>query len=296
MANLALALNSMDLRKQRISIDISLSAIAMLMLIPAFLWARLPLRIDVIGMGAAYWGGTAVRATFVAVVLSVAGLPLRETLVPLVTRYWKEKARFLALAVLSAWMYWIFGFWFGLAVVIDAIALAELLDRRKDRFASALGDIFVPSAYLFAGLLLVFSFNHAIAGMKYAGSFDTAFNRIDVVIFGTSVTSVSHWLISHAPIGFFRLMEFAYYSLYGQIGAGIAITALLAGRQYALRYVGTLLIGYYIALALFFLIPTIGPFAICPQHTANYPHELATYWTQETILVKAKLLWQLASL
>src|SRR5262249_41788771 len=148
------------------------------------------------------------------------------------------------LILLCAWMFWLFGFWFGLSIVLDAIALAELLDRRKELFGAALMDLFVPSAYLFGGLLLVFSFNHAIAGIKYAGSFDPSFNRGDVAIFGTSVTTVSHWMIEHAPRWFYRLMEFAYYSLYGQIGAGIAITALLGGRRYALRYVGTLLVGY----------------------------------------------------
>jgi hypothetical protein len=164
------------------------------------------------------------------------------------------------------------------------------LDRKKRQFGAALIDIFVPSAYLFAGVILVYLLNHAIAGIKYAGSYDAAFEKADLLLFRTNVSALSQSMIRYLPTSFFAAMELAYFSLFGQVGAAIAITGLLTGRQYAGRYVRTLLTAYVIALVCFFFWPTIGPFSIYSPQERSHLQSLATYSTQEAILLKADLL------
>jgi hypothetical protein len=193
--------------------------------------------------------------------------------------------------VLAAGMFCAFGFWLGLAVAVDALAAAELMERRKQAFEAALGDILLPALYLFCGVVLVFAFNHAIAGIRFAGTFDAVFYHLDRLLFHASVSNIAHWSLSHLPSQFFALLELAYYSLYSQIGGAIFLTALLGSRWYAMKYVRTLLIGYLIALLVFLVFPTVGPFSICPFHLSSYPRSLATFWTQEAILAKARMLW-----
>jgi PAP2 superfamily len=268
----------------------SVTAILALGLYPAFRLARLPFSIDLIGMASAYWVGTGLRAMFLAIVLYVACMPYHETLKPLLHRYSAEKVRWIAVAIFAIWMFVLFGFSLGTVVVVDGIALAELFERRKQAFGAALADIALPASYLFCGLILIFSWQHVVAGLRYAGEYDDLFNRADSLLFHANVASISHAAIARFPLWVFRAAELVYYSLYAQVGAAIAITALASGRKRALGYVTTLVIAYYLALAAFSIWPTMGPFSICQQHSSTYPHELPTYWSQKAILAKAKLI------
>jgi hypothetical protein len=277
--------------RKALRVDLLLIAVLVAALFPAFITAHLPFRIDLVTFVSAYWGGTAAQAIFVAILLCVAGLSFDHTLLPMWRLCVKQKTRFVAIGFLAIWMIWLFGPWLGLVVVVDALAFGELLERRRNEFQAALFDIFAPSAYLFVGVLLVYLLNHAIAGIKFAATYDQAFDQADLLLFGTTASRVSQWMVAHLSGSFFRLMEFVYRTLYPQIGAGIVITALLAGRQYALRYVRTLLTAYCLAVALFFLWPTIGPFALRNSPASDYSSFSSTYWMQQTIVLKARLLW-----
>src|SRR5262245_647198 len=266
------------------------TAILAAALYPAFRLTRLPFSIDFMGMVGAYWVGTGLRAMFFAIVLYLACTPYHESLMPLLRRYSAEKIRWVATAVFAVWMFLLFGFWLGTAVVVDGMALAELLERRKQGFGAALADIALPSSYLFCGLILVFSWQHVVAGVRYAGEYDRFFERLDSLFFRVNVSTISHAAAARLPLWVFRAAELVYYSLFAQVGAAIAITALASGRKHAMGYVATLVIAYYLALAAFFLWPRMGPFSICQQHASAYPHDLPTYWSQVAILSKAKLL------
>src|SRR6185437_286022 len=108
---------------------------------------------------------------------------------------------------------------------------------------------------------------------------------------GSTASSVSGWMAEHLPKAFFVVMEFVYRTLYAQIGAAIAITALFASREYSLRFVRTLLVAYGLATAVFFFWPTIGPFAIRDTPVSHSTFFLSTYGMQQTIALKARLLW-----
>ena len=271
-------------------VDAALFAALVMPLLIGFSAAHLPLRIDLSAFVGAYWGATGVQSVFAAVILSVAGLQLEQTIRPMLRRYWEQRLRFLFVAVLCVWMFWQFGVWLGMAVVVDALALAELLDRRKQHFGVSLLDVFVPAVYLFIGVLLVYMLNHVIAGIKFAGLNDGEFEKADLILFRTNVAALSHWMAAHFPESFFGVMEMVYSTLYAQIGAAIVITALLAGRRYALLYVRTLVTAYLIALVCFYLWPTMGAFFLYSPAERHYLLSLPTYWTQEAIVAKAQLL------
>jgi hypothetical protein len=270
-----------------------LTAAFLLALLPLFHRARLPLSIDLAEMAGAYWVGTCVRAVFCAVLLYVLCFPWSATVVPVWRRFRESKFLLLIeLVVFLAMMIWFFGVFLGLQVVIGGIALAELMARRKEMFGAALGDLAIPASYLFIGIVVVFSFQHGIAGLKFAGAYDPFFKHLDRVIFHADVSQMSHAALAFLPGWAARIFEYAYYSLFMQIGGALVITAVAGGRKQALQYVATLLVGYYVALACFSLWPTIGPFSVCPTHYSEYPTSLRTFTIQETILAKARLLWQ----
>ena len=252
--------------------------------------ARLPLRIAFVDITSDYWGGTAFSAAFVAIGLAVIGLPIRQTLVPFLTRFRENKGRIVIALLLATWLIYLLGFWLGAIVTVDALGVAELLERRKQILLDAI-DIFVPALYLFLGLILVFSFNHALVGIRNPWTYDLFFQHLDRVLFHVNVTDIAHWSLSHLPIWFFRLLEFTYYGLYGRLIAILVFAALLRSQQYAVKYVRTLLICYAIALVVYSVLPAKGPYSICPIHLSSYPRSLITFWTQEALVMRARMLW-----
>lgn len=271
--------------------DYMVFAILLLLLFPAFWLAHLPFRIDLASMVAAYWGGTFVEAIFFAVLLGVIGLPFRQTLMPCLARYHDQKIFFLLIAALAASMIHLLGLWMGLMVAVDALAVAELMARRRRGFERVLIDILLPSSYLFVGLIIVSAFNHALAAIRYVGTSDAAFAHLDWILFHLNVSEFSHWSLSHSPHWFISLLEFTYFGLFGRLIGVLLITALLGNRQYALKFVRTLFICYGIALVVFAICPVKGPYFTCPVHLTSYPRSLISFWSQEAIAVKARMLF-----
>jgi hypothetical protein len=261
-------------------------------LLPIFFRADLPLRIDIVAMAWAYWWATAARAAFVGVLLCVLGLPWNQTLGPVIRHYRQQKVRLPFLLLLGVWLVHLFDFSLGFMLLVDTIALAELLDRAPALIGKRVLDILIPAAYLFVGLLLVFALNHGISGIKFAGAWDGFFNRLDQRIFGATVTDVARWSKIHLPQWFWFIASTAYSNVYGQIGGALAILALMAGRHQALRYTGVILTAYVMALVLFYVMPTMGPFALrsTPAYDAGwFP---GTLYSQQALPVRAQLLWQ----
>ena len=276
--------------RRRISAHWFISAVFFIALFPLFHLARLPLRIDIAEIGGAYWLGTGVRAVFCAVLLYLLCFPWAETGRPAIDRFRQNKWLLLELIAFLALMVWCFGPALGAIVVVDGIAVGELLLRRKHRFQSAILDLLIPAIYFFIGIMVVFALQHGIAGLRFAGMYDSCFARLDLTIFHANVSTISHWALALLPFWGTHLLEFTYYSLFAQMGGTLVLCALLGGRGHAVRYVAGLLVGYYIAIVIFGLWPTLGPFSICSTHAAAYPNALPTFAGQEAIVAKAKLL------
>ena len=253
----------------------------------------LPLRVNWPMFIGAFWGAMVVRAIFAATLLYLIGFPLSQTVEPVWIRYRQQPARIPAFAIFAIWMLLQFGVELGGMIVVDGLVLAELMDRSRgslETMATALRSVAWPAVYLFFGLVAMFCYNDLIASMKFIGAYDGFFLKVDSVLMrGHSISFLAHSLALRLPIQVLGIAEFIYYGMFGQVGAGLVLTALCLGRRESLRYVGTVLTAYVIALALFYLWPTIGPFYTCPVHSLPRIH-LATYDYQQNAVLKARLL------
>ena len=271
--------------------DYGYIALLSLLLIPAFILARLPFRIDLAGFASSYWGGTFARSAFLAVLLYILGFPFQQTLLPTLRRYRNEKARIAIALILTLWLCWILGPGLGLIITVDALAAAELMERKKEAFERVLADLFWPGLYLFFGVILIFAFNSAAVAIRWAGTYDQAFKHLDWVLFHVNVSALSHWTMNHAPQWIPSLFELAYYGLFPQMGAVLILGVLLRNQRHAVQYVRALLVAYTTALVVFMVFPAKGPYFICTDHGLNYPHWLVSYSLQQELGAEVRMLW-----
>ena len=261
-------------------------------LAPAFHLANLPLRINFSGLLSMYFIDLGERSIFAASLLYVIGFPLRETLAPMWQRYRRQKPRFIVLALLAVVMLREFGLPSGLMLIIDAVTLLEFFERSGDavKWGRRVLGLLFPAAYLFAGFILVFCYNDLIATLKFAGSYDAAFNHLDAILLrGWTVSQLAHAAMRRLPLSSYRFLEFVYFAMFGQIGAALVITTLFFGEKRVLTFVGAILTAYYFALTLFLLFPSMGPFTIHPDNSTSLPVTLGMYSSQKALL-KARLL------
>jgi hypothetical protein len=170
-------------------------------------------------------------------------------------------------------------------------AISRPSKKRKPFSWDKLPAIFVPAAYLFVALFLVLMFNDAIAAGRFDGKMDLALSRMDsYVLMGGSVSAISHYALAHLPIAFVRLLEFVYFEMFALIGATIVLLAMSDGLARALRFVGTIVTAYLIALLIFFLVPATGPYYICQTHSVVWSHGLNLYAAQTECIERLNLL------
>ena len=269
-------------------------AICGVILVPAFWIQKLPLHIDWPRFLGAYWGGLGVRALFTASVLFVIGFPTHETLRPMWARYRAQRVRILILAIFVVAMVWEFGWQLGGMVVVDGLVITELMDRTSgslESISKILRAIFWPAVYLFCGLVAMFCYNDLIASLKFIGAYDWMFLKADAwLLHGSSVSQIAHLAADHASIRAFDAAEFVYYGMFGQIGAALILLSVCLGKGQSCRYVSSILSAYALAVLIFYIWPSMGPFYTCQAHFAHFPKTLETYGIQQNAMLKAKLL------
>jgi len=248
----------------------------------------LPWRFDWLGLAHQYWVVLAERAIFIAIVLCLIGFP-SNVWMPVFRSMLHEKLRLVVLLAFFVGLLWTFGWRHGVVLTIDTVAILEFCHRRRWRAAA---DILIPALYLFCGLLLVSAYNDIIVSCRFFAACDAAFNSMDqYLLHGLTVSQICHWAINTLPLWFFRLLEFVYFGLFTEIGAGLILVAGAYGRKRGLQFVGTLLIAYYIALGLFYLWPSQGPYYLCSGHFARFPSMLETYASQKGSIAGAEERW-----
>jgi hypothetical protein len=271
-----------------------ISLLMCLAVVPVLRSQHLPLKFDWITLGIAFWFLLAAQAIFVAAVLCVIGRPREQVLGPFLARYRQDPLRIIALLVFLAILVWVTTWAKALVVSVDAVALLELLHRQKTpglRHAAA--SVFAPAAYLFFGFLMVLAYNCVIVSCRFNFATDPALAAIDRwLLLGRSVSDLAHWSVQTFPISFFRALEFIYFGMFPQIGAALIFVALCEGRGRALQFVGTILMSYYLALAIFYIWPSQGPYYLCPAHFSRFPASLQVYNLQKTLIRDALALWQ----
>ncbi len=271
------------------------TAILALAVVPTFRMARLSLRINWAFLFVNFWIGLASQAIFAAALLYLLVSPVRRDLRYLAGHYRAQPVRLVILTLLAVVLIRELGWEYGLILVVALIALAEYFDRNKNDAAKlvlAAKNILIPACYFFVGVVLVFCYNDLIASVRFYGSCDPFFNKLDALLFhGLTAATVTHFAAQHLPLSVFKLMEIIYYGMFAQIGAAFLFTGLIFGKKRTLELAGTLLTAYYISLAIFFVWPSIGPYAFGAVHQGDVPRSLATYNFHMIYLDKARALW-----
>ncbi len=259
--------------------------------VPLLRRLHLPLRFDWTALGIEYWLVRSVQSVFATVILCLFGLPV-PMLGPLVERYRRKPLRILLLLVYAAILGSLFIWTIALVLLVDTIAIIEFLERKPRAPLPALGAVLLPAVYLFAGVLLVFAYNDIIASVHFSFAYDSTFDAMDKwILRGSSVADLAHWAVQTFPPSFFRFLELTYFGLFPQMGAAMVLIALNDGKSRSLQYVGTILMAYYLTLAVFFFWPSQGPYYLRPtdfsQHSANVQADLI----QKILVARALARW-----
>jgi hypothetical protein len=263
-------------------------------LAPALRSQHLPLKFDWMTLGIAYWIVLAAESIFVATLLCLIGLPRETTWQPLLARYRQTPVRIVLVIIYFALLFWGTTAFKALILTIDTVAILELRERRRsEKSGQIVAAVFVPAAYLFFGFLVVLAFNSAIVSARFNFANDHLFGMIDKwLMHGHSISEIAHWAVGTFSLRFFRGLEFVYFGMFPQIGAAMIILALCDGKARALQFVGTILVSYYLALALFYFWPSQGPYYLCPDHFARFPASLQAFSIQKTLIAHAMARWR----
>lgn len=264
-----------------------------LVLVPLLKHFGLPLKFDWVRLGSAYWLTLAAQSIFVATLLYLLALPVRHTLQPFAQRLQQNPLRIAFLLLFFLLLTWATTWVKGLIILVDVLVLLEFRERQgMAALRTAAADVLPPAVYLFIGFLLVFAYNDVILSVRYFAQFDLAFNNADKwLLHGVSVPAICRSAEAVLPSSFFRFLEFIYFGMFAQIGAGLILCAVYQGSRSALRFVGTILTAYYLALALFFLWPSQGPYFLSPRHFSQSLPLLNTYAIQKISIANAQALW-----
>jgi hypothetical protein len=269
------------------------SGLLVLALLPLLKRFNLPASFDWAGLAFTYWGLLTAKSIFGATLLYLIGFSPAETVAPVLERILRVKMRILLILAYFVVLAWALTWHTALVLTVDTVAVLEVRERLGPngllRSASA---ILPPAIYLFVGLLLVSAYNDIILSVRFFAADDAAFNSMDKwLLHGVSVPQLCHWALQVFPLSLFHFLESIYYGMFAQIGAALILISLHFGKRRALQFVGAVLTGYYLALVLFYLWPSQGPYYLCPTHFSQFPSALKTYAFQKGSMEGARALW-----
>jgi hypothetical protein len=265
-----------------------------LALIPVLRSQHLPLKFDWMTLGIAYWFVLAAQSIFAAIILCLISLPREQVPAPSLASYRTNQLRIIVLFLFFAILVWLTSWLRALVLSVDTMALLELVNRQRSReLRDSAAAVLAPAAYLFFGFAMVLAYNCAIVSVRFNFATDPTLAAIDQwLLGGHSVSELAHWAVKVFPLSFFRVLEVIYFGMFLQIGATLIFVALCEGRTRALQFVGTILVSYYLALAIFYIWPAQGPYYLCPNHFSRFPASLQCYILQKTIIQHALTLWR----
>jgi len=272
----------------------SISLLLGIALVPLLRRLHLPTAFDWTTLATAYWLVLASQSIFVAAVLCLIGFPGELVLRPLLDHYRREPLRIVLVLIYALILFYTLSWMKACILTVDTVAILEYRERGGfRRLRQAAGSILVPALYLFAGFLVVLAYNSIIVSVRFNFAYDPAFNAIDKwMLHGHSVSDLSHWALGNFPLSFFKFLEFIYFGMFPQIGAGIILVSLVDGKNRGLQFVGAILMAYYLALGLFYLWPSQGPYYSCPAHFSRFPDTLQAYSIQKLLIAHAQRLWE----
>lgn len=217
-------------------------------------------------------------------------------LLPLLHRYQSQKVRLVFLLPTVVLICALVGVHTGLLLSVDMVVVLECLDRWRDTRGQTTGavlNVLTPAAFLFLGLILVFAYNDVIAAA--VGNFlphELWLNHLDSLLLdGVTVSEMARRAFAFLGARGFRFLNFVYFEMFEQIGVGLILTALCLGRRASMRFVGTILVAYYLALFCFWLLPATGPYFIRQGRLPAFPTSLSVYRVQVGTIANLSALW-----
>jgi hypothetical protein len=280
-------------------IHVLVTVLLTLAVVPLLRANHIPVRFAWANLTKIYWVTFAFQGAVAAILLYIIGFSARETFGPIVARLVADKRRILLLIPFLLIQY-LLCLAFGLALVwpflaIFSIAVLEWFDRTQGEgsLRSSLLALAPAAFYLFWGLLLVSAYNDIAVTSRPNITYDAAFDRVDSwLLHGLTVSGIAHSAIHTLPGWFYKAVEFVYYfCMFPQVGAALLLLSFRCGRKDTFRFAVALLTAYYLAIAIFWLWPTQGPFFFCSNHFADFSASLRTGEFQWTISKKVAGLW-----
>jgi PAP2 superfamily len=269
------------------------SASLALAMVPSLKRLDLPIVFDWSGLAFGYWVVLAAKSIFVATLLYLVEFAPEGSIDPELRRVLVRKELILLALAYFLVLTWLLNW--AAALVLTLLSVAMLEVRRRigpNGFLRSARAILPPAVYLFFGILLVSAYNDIILSIRFFAAYDGAFNSMDKwLLHGYSVPELCHRALQGLPISFFHFLELVYYGMFAVLGAGLILVCQHFGRGRGLQFVGAILTAYYLALALFYIWPSQGPFYLCPVHFSKFPKVLETYGLQKWSIAGAQALW-----
>jgi len=220
-----------------------------------------------------------------AMVFCILALPLRQSVGLFWTRYRKEKVRIVFALVFLVLLHHLLPFTIAILLTANALFVVELAERSKSEagsFHKKVISVFIPAAYMFVGVTLVMIYNDIIVASRFPLSYDAFLNRFDTsILWGRSVSSIAHTMFAILPAKLLSFLDFAYFQMFLVVGAALLISSYCSCKR-GLQFVGACLTAYYLALLIFYIWPTYGPYIFCGTHAAQFPTYLTAYVFQTT--------------
>ena len=283
------------LRKYIPHLHYACTALLAIAAIPAIHRLHLPMHLNWRGMVVFYWVGLGSRSLLYALVFCLLALPLAQTLAPFWVRYRKEKLRTVFALLFLAVLSYLLPFTIAALLTTDALLIVELAERTRIEgrlFRKKVISVFASAVYMFIGISLVMIYNDIIVASRFPLSYDGVLNQVDMwVLGGRSVSAISHAMSTVLPAKFLSFLDIAYFQMFFIQGAAFLISAYHSSRR-GLQFAGTCLSAYYLALLIFYIWPTYGPYVYCINHTSQYPSYLEAYAFQKTGLASLQAVSQ----
>ena len=116
-----------------------------LALIPILRELHLPFRFDWITFSIAYWFVLVAQSIFLAAILCLIGLPIRDVFAPLYESYRRNPLHIVLLLLYFSTLVWAFSWTKALVMSVDTIAVLEFRERRSlNELGHAAGWFYCP--------------------------------------------------------------------------------------------------------------------------------------------------------
>lgn len=266
-------------RKITSNLHYACTALLAIWAVPQVQRLHLPSHLDWHG-NIAFYLNVGSQSLLYAMVFCALAFPLRESFGVFWARYRNEKLRIAFVCLFFLFLCRMLPLTSATLSTAKTLFLIELGERTKSEgvsFLKRMMSILVPAVYMFLGLTLVITYNDIIVASRFPLSCDGLTHRIDAsILWGQSISSIAHALWTILPARFLAFLDVAYFQMFAVVGAGLLVSAYASYKR-GMQFVGACLTAYYLALLIFYIWPTYGPYVFCSTHAAQFPPYLKAY-------------------